>query len=743
VLSQGGAVKGRWWSGAALLAALLPGDASRSTATGGEVRWRLDAFPSVDALSYPTAEGQEELLLFREPGRLARYPLTVPRGYRLRQLGPGAPVELLDPQGRARSRMSAPVAWDAAGQQGRPTLEIQGNELVVGPPPGAAFPVLVDPLLSQAGSMNVARLGHTATVLGDGRVLLAGGQKIEGEAPDAEQSEVFDPWVNTFTLGAKLKHARHRHGAVLRSDGRVVLLGGLAAGVPPEMPAEGWPASPPAEVFDPGAGGAFEALGPAPDLGFAVGPVVALPQDRALVFGGAPGEVKARVASHAYRVDLATGAYEVAGELPTRRRCFGAALLEDGRVLLVGGEDDASKALDSAELLDPATGVTTPTGSLPEPRSGCWDAEVGPLDTAMMPGGKVAVAGTSKGLEHLWIYDPGPGQFIGAQDPFQGILSPGGNVLLARGMTLTWHHTKGFLKSLACAPLLGAPGVACTEPLGSGIFDDLVQISRSRPTLTPLPTGAALLVGGSTSKIAQIYSERSVPAGGNDVLYTDESVFSPELFNQYGVEFLFDKWAGSEADGVLVESSPFASCSLLAFDVSPGVLRWLGPRSSSCSSDDSDALLVQASGGEFLHFNAKKTSTSFSKISLSQGELGGGKKIGTLDLAFLSFEQTFDQNDGLLAFITTNFVFEGQLNNIVRYDPSTPALQIVPLGAFAVAGRHDGTALPLGDQKLLVVGGSTELPDGLQAPLTAEMVDLSTGTATLLPRASAYSEAIL
>jgi hypothetical protein len=73
--------------------------------------------------------------------------------------------------------------------------------------------------------MAVPRLSHTATLLLDGRVLLAGGYGGEGEPPIAS-IEVFDPTTETFTALGPLREARADHTASLLSDGRVVMAGG-------------------------------------------------------------------------------------------------------------------------------------------------------------------------------------------------------------------------------------------------------------------------------------------------------------------------------------------------------------------------------------------------------------------------------------------------------------------------------------------------------------------------------------
>src|SRR6266536_5371520 len=74
-------------------------------------------------------------------------------------------------------------------------------------------------------NLNVARLGHTATELGDGRVLIVGGQDANGPIRD---SEIFDPASRTFSPAAKSLEGRTEHTATLLADGRVLVTGGRA-----------------------------------------------------------------------------------------------------------------------------------------------------------------------------------------------------------------------------------------------------------------------------------------------------------------------------------------------------------------------------------------------------------------------------------------------------------------------------------------------------------------------------------
>jgi hypothetical protein len=68
------------------------------------------------------------------------------------------------------------------------------------------------------GSMTAGRDGHTATLLGDGRVLVAGG--------DDRSAELFDPTTGSFTPIGSMVVSRAFHSATLLDDGSVLLAGG-------------------------------------------------------------------------------------------------------------------------------------------------------------------------------------------------------------------------------------------------------------------------------------------------------------------------------------------------------------------------------------------------------------------------------------------------------------------------------------------------------------------------------------
>jgi hypothetical protein len=101
------------------------------------------------------------------------------------------------------------------------------------PPPSLAVAEAYDPTMQRwtdAGSLAQARSGHTATLLSDGSVLVAGGA---GESPQLER---FDPASGRWTLAGTLSIPRTGHTATVLPDGRVLIAGGdLGGGIVREI----------------------------------------------------------------------------------------------------------------------------------------------------------------------------------------------------------------------------------------------------------------------------------------------------------------------------------------------------------------------------------------------------------------------------------------------------------------------------------------------------------------------------
>ncbi|MCK9365151.1 MAG: DUF1566 domain-containing protein [Syntrophales bacterium] len=87
------------------------------------------------------------------------------------------------------------------------------------------------------GSMNVPRWGHTATLLPDGKVLIAGGYNYtSGSHTNLDSAELYDPATGQFTLlASKMSSPRRQHTATPFTDPttkapKILIAGGINSG---------------------------------------------------------------------------------------------------------------------------------------------------------------------------------------------------------------------------------------------------------------------------------------------------------------------------------------------------------------------------------------------------------------------------------------------------------------------------------------------------------------------------------
>jgi len=94
---------------------------------------------------------------------------------------------------------------------------------------------LYDPVagtFSSTGGLSSARGGHTATLLPDGTVLMTGGYSlvIPTSTPILTSAEIYNPATSTFAFTGSLPSERWQHSATLLNDGTVLIAGGFGSG---------------------------------------------------------------------------------------------------------------------------------------------------------------------------------------------------------------------------------------------------------------------------------------------------------------------------------------------------------------------------------------------------------------------------------------------------------------------------------------------------------------------------------
>lgn len=328
-----------------------------------------------------------------------------------------------------------------------------------------------------AGSLSLGRAQHTATLLGNGKVLIAGGNTPAGITNTAE---LYDPATDRFTpLPTTLVTPRSNHTATLLANGKVLLAGGSGVFGPLSS----------GELFDPVTGVFTRTTG---DLGTARAQHTAtlLGDGRVLVAGGQG--VFGSLAS-AERYDAGTDRFTgTSMPMGLARSLHTATLMADGQVLLVGGQGSGG-TISTTELFNPSSGSFSKFGELRVPRAG--------HGAARLSDGRILVAGgagstgplASAELENSGVFQQTLNDMGGPRNrPITALLGDG-RVLVAGGASSTGAQSSADLFD---------PGTTRFTPTGA------LKEARDQPTATVLKDGKVLVVGGSSSGAFLATAER-------------------------------------------------------------------------------------------------------------------------------------------------------------------------------------------------------------------------------------------
>ncbi len=204
---------------------------------------------------------------------------------------------------------------------------------------------------SAAASMNYARSGHTANLLPDGRVLVAGGKGLTGigVANFLSNAEIYDPTTNTWTLlPASMSSPRQFHTATLLTDGRVLLAGGQTGM---------FSLSDSIELFDP-QDGTFTAVMDSLPSGRKDHTATRLPDGTVLIAGGQSSINAPLSYTNTTAIFNPTdNSLRAGASFSGSRGAHTATLLNNGMVLIAGGRyySLATAYRTSVQLYDPVT----------------------------------------------------------------------------------------------------------------------------------------------------------------------------------------------------------------------------------------------------------------------------------------------------------------------------------------------------------------------------------------------------
>jgi len=322
-----------------------------------------------------------------------------------------------------------------------------------------------------SAALGQARYGHTATLLDDGRVVIAGGQDEQGMLSSVE---IYDPATNTFSEAEPLRKPRAFH-RVVRVGQSLVFVGGLG----PQPLAS-------VEVYELPSGTVRELQLSNEREGHTAS---LLPNGKVLVFGGRDGRGKG--VEDTEIVDPKAGQVTTVARTDFKSADHVAIVLGDGRVVLAGGvKTPPGQAEDRSVIFDASAALPWSAG--PDLPTALRRATVSPLG-----GGRFLVAGGA----------------VGASASDQALVFDGQRFASAASRMEVAHLGHASAATSVGVMVAGGDTTQQVELFRADRFEDGGQLLGNRAdfTLTTLSDGSVLAVGGRDGTAARGDAERFVP----------------------------------------------------------------------------------------------------------------------------------------------------------------------------------------------------------------------------------------
>lgn len=306
---------------------------------------------------------------------------------------------------------------------------------------------------SRTGNMTIPREGHKAVLLKDGRVLILGGATCKNEmwvgriqkmcGGTTNTAEVYSPKTGKFKRVGNMHVQNSEFTATLLNDGKVLIVGSYESRKPNNS-----------ELFNPDTN-KFENTAPLNIQRSRYFTATLLKDGRVLIVGGMKeklNSLKSEILKEAEIYNPQTGKFTPTGTLNTPRFGHGAILLNDGKVLILGGATKG-KYLSSAELYNPKTGKFSPISNMHYARK--------MPNAILLKDGKVLIAGgyDYNGYEYMTeMYNPNNNIFLDmAIQEKTGraatiTLMPNGNVLFIGGGSAQNNKPQIFNQAEIFAP---------------------------------------------------------------------------------------------------------------------------------------------------------------------------------------------------------------------------------------------------------------------------------------------------
>ncbi len=381
-------------------------------------------------------------------------------------------VLVVDDAGLIRLRVTAPKAYTSGGREIQARLAVRGSELDLLVDTGGEA-VLVDPAWTAGGLFVYERELHTATLLGNGQVLISGGNSLSGILTSAER---YNPVTNTWASTMPMSVAREQHVATPLGSNSTLVVGGND-GIIDLLSAE---------TYDPLAG----SWSPAGSLTTSRSNHTAtlLGNGKVLVVGGTSG------VNYLTSAELYTppASWSLAAPLLGKRAYHTATLLGNGKVLVTGGYG-MSSPVTTAELYDPGTNVWTSAPPMVTARYG--------HSATLLSNGNVLVTGgggVSTPLASAELYDP-----------VMNTWAPAASMVNARqAHTATALGTNLVLVAGGDGGGSALASVELYDPaLNTWTASASLSVARYWHTATLLGNGKVLVAGGDDSMVPLSTSE--------------------------------------------------------------------------------------------------------------------------------------------------------------------------------------------------------------------------------------------
>jgi hypothetical protein len=331
-------------------------------------------------------------------------------------------------------------------------------------------------------TMTVARAEHTATLLADGKVLIAGGVDSLG-APLAS-AELYDPASHSFTPTGSMATARAGHTATLLANGEVLIAAGETAG----SMAKGSVNTSSAELYDPSAG-RFTPTGDMLASGFSWNGFAPLLPD---------GRVFVALDSNAELYDPVTGTFAlIAGYGSSSIQVNAVALLESGSLLLLGCSNCTATGEGVTAIYDPKSNTFRTAAPL--------GTDV-PTVTVLKDGTVLVDDANEFSVDDVHLYNPDSGAFtdlgsaLGDHEFSTATRLNDGTVLIAGG-----QGAGGAGHGLVERYVPGGPPFVAAPSL---------RVGRHNHTATLLPDGTVLFAGGWSNWPQSTASAEIYPTAG-------------------------------------------------------------------------------------------------------------------------------------------------------------------------------------------------------------------------------------